>query len=246
MEKSSAIAICRAAKVSTIARSRISAFDHTFIDGFCVVCGADETPDVPDEPVVCGEPTLVVSNAVAKAGERVRVTVAIADNPGVAYANFALVYDDSVLSLTGIENGGLFSGFAYSSSCVFDEVENVTADGVLMTLTFDVVDDALPGDYSIGVRLVEPSFDEDYNDVDLATVSGGVKVIDYEYGDVNGDGTVNGKDLVGLRRYLAGYSGITVGGGADANGDGTVNSKDVVLIRRYLAGFSNAILGFHG
>ncbi|MDE5557626.1 MAG: leucine-rich repeat protein, partial [Ruminococcus sp.] len=56
-------------------------------------------------------------------------------------------------------------------------------------------------------------------------------------GDVNGDGTVNLKDVVLVRRYIAdGWSVDHDENVADVNNDGTVNLKDVVLIRRYIAG----------
>ncbi len=57
----------------------------------------------------------------------------------------------------------------------------------------------------------------------------------YSYGDANGDGTVNLKDVTVLRRMLAdGESTDT--GNPDVNADGIVNLKDVTLLRRYLAG----------
>ena len=65
------------------------------------------------------------------------------------------------------------------------------------------------------------------------------------YGDANGDGTVNGKDLLMLRRYMANYddetktSTIKVGVGADANGDGEVNGKDLLMLRRYMANYDD-------
>jgi hypothetical protein len=69
------------------------------------------------------------------------------------------------------------------------------------------------------------------------TVSDGIK------GDVTGDGVVNGKDVVLLRQYLAGWSSVSLNSSqissADVTGDGVVNGKDVVLLRQYLAGWSN-------
>ena len=58
-----------------------------------------------------------------------------------------------------------------------------------------------------------------------------------EPGDVNGDGAINLKDVVLLRRYIAGGWNVTVDEDiADVNSDKTVNLKDVVLLRRYIAG----------
>ena len=56
-------------------------------------------------------------------------------------------------------------------------------------------------------------------------------------GDLNGDGSINLKDVVLLRRYIAGGWGVTLDEKlADVNGDNSVNLKDVVLLRRYIAG----------
>ena len=64
------------------------------------------------------------------------------------------------------------------------------------------------------------------------------------YGDVTGDGKVNGKDVVLIRQYLANYDYTTntstaeIKLGADVNGDGVVNATDVLLLRRYMANYN--------
>ena len=65
-------------------------------------------------------------------------------------------------------------------------------------------------------------------------------------GDVNGDGTINAKDVTILRRYLAGGYGVTIDPrAADASGDGTLSAKDITYLRRYLAGGYNLELGVY-
>lgn len=55
-------------------------------------------------------------------------------------------------------------------------------------------------------------------------------------GDINDDGSVNLKDVVLLRRYIAGGWDAEIDTNvADVNGDGAINLKDVVLLRRYIA-----------
>ena len=55
-------------------------------------------------------------------------------------------------------------------------------------------------------------------------------------GDVNGDGTINVKDVVDLVSYLSGKKSLDVNA-ADVNGDGVVNVADVIQI-------ANAIMTF--
>ena len=57
------------------------------------------------------------------------------------------------------------------------------------------------------------------------------------YGDVNDDGSVDLKDVVMMRRALAGGWELSINeAAADVNKDGSFDLKDVVILRRYLAG----------
>ena len=56
-------------------------------------------------------------------------------------------------------------------------------------------------------------------------------------GDPNGDGTVNMKDALVLRKYLAGWTVEGDEAALDVNGDGAVNMKDALLLRKFLAGW---------
>ncbi len=54
-------------------------------------------------------------------------------------------------------------------------------------------------------------------------------------GDINADGLIDAKDLIELRKYLAGISDIDVAA-ADVNFDNVVDAKDLVVLRKYIAG----------
>ena len=60
----------------------------------------------------------------------------------------------------------------------------------------------------------------------------------FEPGDANGDGDINMKDVLLIRRVIAGLEEIDPENEmcADINGDGDVNMKDVLKIRRIIAG----------
>ena len=70
--------------------------------------------------------------------------------------------------------------------------------------------------------------------------------LDFIYGDVNGDGKINGRDVVKLAKYLAAYdestgtSSVTVSPGADVNGDGRIDGRDLVKLRKYLANYDES------
>ena len=55
-------------------------------------------------------------------------------------------------------------------------------------------------------------------------------------GDANDDGNVNMKDVLLMRKFLAGIDVTYNAQNADCNEDGTVNMKDVLQLRKYLAG----------
>ena len=68
-----------------------------------------------------------------------------------------------------------------------------------------------------------------------ATVAG--EAPSYRLGDANGDGEITVKDVVPIRRTIAGGYSVTMNAeAADVNGDGQVTVKDVVPIRRFIAG----------
>ncbi len=71
----------------------------------------------------------------------------------------------------------------------------------------------------------------------------GFSIDEPDYGDCNGDGVVNGQDLIRLRKYLNGVPNTELSKGADATGDGAVNGQDLVRLRKYLLSEDPSILG---
>lgn len=57
-------------------------------------------------------------------------------------------------------------------------------------------------------------------------------------GDVNGDGSVNNKDLTRLFQYLSGWDVEVSADTLDINGDGSVNNKDLTRLFQYLSGWN--------
>ena len=63
------------------------------------------------------------------------------------------------------------------------------------------------------------------------------------YGDVDGDNDVTMKDVLSVRKYIAGYNVLINMIAADVNGDQSVDMKDVLLMRKFIAGIVPALTG---
>ncbi len=199
-------------------------------------------------------PQVVLTDAESMAGKEVTIELLIKNNPGIAGLAVSLKYDENVLTLKDTVKGNLFSGFTAGKNFAWDESSDVTADGVLASFTFVIADGAAVGDYEIQV-VTRSCTNEDLDDVELASVNGKVSVIDFVYGDSNGDMKIDMKDVVLLRKFITNYdfdtgtSSVDVGYGADANGDGKIDMKDVVILRKYITnydfdtGTSSVVLG---
>ena len=197
-------------------------------------------------------PAIIVESATARAGKTVTVNVVLKNNPGFAGLNVYLTYSDK-LNLVSAENKTPLT-FTNGKTMVWDGISDYTEDGILLVLTFEVDDDTEAGEYSVKVNFIE-AYTSELDDVNFVCSDGIIEVVDFLYGDANGDRAINTKDIILLRKYVAdkdpvtGESGIVVDLGADANGDGTINTKDIILLRKYVAdkdpitGESTVVLG---
>ena len=200
------------------------------------------TVTVNEEQVLEDSAQLIMSGLETMAGKEITVALTVENNPGIAGLAVSLKYDESVLTLKDTENGGLFSGFTAAKNFAWDESEDVVEDGVLATYTFVVAEDAPAGDYDIEV-IIRSCTNDNLDDVELVTVNGKISVIDFIYGDSNGDQKIDMKDVVLLRKYITNFdydtntSSENVEFGADANGDDKIDMKDVVILRKYITNY---------
>ena len=56
-------------------------------------------------------------------------------------------------------------------------------------------------------------------------------------GDVNDDGMVDGRDLIRLKQYFAGYSVTINEANADVNGSDSVDGRDAIRLCQFFAGY---------
>lgn len=183
------------------------------------------------------------------AGSLVDVNVVIENNPGILGATFQLEYDDG-LTLVDATNGEAFSVLAMTPSatlaspCKFvwdgqDITSEEIKDGTILTLRFKIKETAVDGDsFAVNVSYKTGNiFDANLDPIDVAINNGFVSVIDYMPGDLDGSKEVNSRDIIMLRRHVAGgYVQEINEAAADVDNNGEANSKDIILIRRHIAG----------
>ena len=119
--------------------------------------------------------------------ETFEVTVDVANNPGIAILGFNVNYDAEAMTLTEVANGELFNdadftagdlnSVPYVVSVMTNPLRDVTDDGCLVTLKFEVKDGAVTGEYAVTLTGAEAyNLNEDV--VEVAAVDGTVKYKD--------------------------------------------------------------------
>ncbi len=135
------------------------------------------------------EPTLEVSGVSGRAGEEVDVKVSALNNPGIAAALLKVEYDTSVMTLTKVTDAGIWGSQLHSNNYTSPytlnwandtATENITANGVIVTLTFKLIED-IEETQSFDVKLsynnaLDGIMDKDLNAVDFAVVNGAVTI----------------------------------------------------------------------
>ena len=206
----------------------------------CANCNATRTESIP-KLVAQDVAQFVISTVRGKAGNTVKVTVALANNPGIVALRVKIAYDTDVLTLTAYETAleaasfGPLANMPFSVSWADSLNGNVSDDFILVTLTFRIKDGAAVGKSAITLTYdPEDVFNSDWQDVEFKVTAGGVEVVEYVPGDINGDGKINMKDLVLLQQYLNDWAVTLDDLAADVNRDGKLNMKDVILLQQYL------------
>ena len=205
------------------------------------------------------QPKLTITSADVTPGETFEVNVNLENNPGIVSAGLKLAFDEG-LTLVGATNGDVFSTLTYippkqlssggviTSGCQFawtgfDIADTDIKNGTILTLSFELSDEAEIGDtFNIGITSeLGDIVDRDLNEYALSA-EGKVTAIDYMPGDVNDDTKINMMDIVVLSRYIVdgckydpdGYAVRINESAAEVNADSKINMLDVVLISRYI------------
>ena len=209
-----------------------SALTFSYVGGKVTVKG--------QAPEVTG--SLSVASVSANPGATVEVPLYIEDNPGLIGMEFRVEYDSAVLEWIGVEAGDFGEKGGYElkvgeplSWFASDERTDVALNGLFATLRFRVNEEAEDGDTTVTIVYDEDDvFNADFDNVAFDVTPGTVTIKSHTPGDINGDGKVNNKDYMALRRYIK-YKDIAVVEAAlDINADGKVNNKDYMALRRFI------------
>ena len=141
-----------------------------------------------------GTPTIRVASAQDKAGDTVTLGVTVENNPGINALTFRFRYDTDRLKLTAVTPNtesfpgnwqtGSLKGANWSSNA-----GNITANGTILTMSFEVLETAEEGDADVEILLAS-IFNEDMDDVAFVSVPGVITVGPAEPSEPAGDPTV--------------------------------------------------------
>ena len=221
----------------------------------CKICGESYTEEYVPE---INEGTISIGEGSLKAGGTITLPVTIENNPGIAGFNFTLDYDKSVMTPTAITKGGLIpEGTTFTSnleqgipaselkevSVYWGASSNVTEDGELFNITFDVTGGTTDGLYPISLKYEKGDItDAAFNDVMPTIIDNVVTIADVMRGDVNLDRRVDSQDELLLSRYIAKWNlefndNQKKAANVFADSAGKINSKDGVRLSQILSGY---------
>ena len=130
--------------------------------------------------------SLSVEQKTVNPGETAEINLTLSDNPGIIAALFELDYDKERLELIQARDNKLLPGAVFSQS--YDaspyvmlwnssSAKNFTANGVLVTLTFKVQEDAKPGNAWIKLsHRPDDIFNADLENVKIRIENGAITV----------------------------------------------------------------------
>ena len=196
------------------------------------------------------EPVLVIDDVKGIAGDYIDVPVRIVNNPGIASFALSISYDSTKLTPVSYTAGDEYSTMlsnmdqnVNSSPLRFqwDNMSDVKTDGIIFTIRFAVVKGQPSSDSEITISYNN----EDICNFELENINpridnGNVAITYVKKGDMSNDGAIAARDVLMLRRIVAGYGSELTDEeryAADVFADGIINNKDVLLIRQYVAGY---------
>lgn len=203
---------------------------------------------VAKKSVVKTDGSIKLDSVKGRLGETVEVPVTITKNTGVTAMCHTITFNPNTLKFV---SATAKNGFANGTVVVNDEkaangevtvlwfqATDVVESGVAYTLKFEILETAQDGNSSISI-----AFDENDNgnasgeNVVFEAVNGGVEVLSYWLGDLDGDRKYGMADLLQLAQYVSGKEMTLTEKqkkSADVNEDGVIDVHDVTLLSQWL------------
>ncbi|MDY4187025.1 MAG: dockerin type I domain-containing protein, partial [Candidatus Borkfalkiaceae bacterium] len=196
--------------------------------------------------------TIEIESPSVIGGKSVDVKIDLKNSPGVASVICDVTFDESILTLNSFTYGEEFAKNGETPPLLnsplrlcWSDLINVSGNKTFATLNFTAK--KVEADCVSAITLTyEKSnvINLDEEDVEFAVKNGELTIKRGLPGDINGDGEVNAKDLIRLRKYFSGWEVEVDEVALDVNGDGEVNAKDLIRLRKYFAGWNVEI--FYG
>lgn len=179
-----------------------------------------------------------------KAEKNVEAVFSVKGNVNFYAAMGSLIFDSKGLGtpkVTAFTDETVVSEYIESTKSVKFALSNATGKNFtkstdFVKCVFPIIDDDYTLSCSADIKMIT---DDKFKVVSYTILKDGEESqeITNAAGDVNGDGSIDLKDVVLIRRYIAGGWNVTIDKtAADVNNDEAVNLKDVVMLRRYIAG----------
>ena len=154
-----------------------------------------------------GTARITFGQVVGKPGEQVIVPVAIENNPGIASFRFRIDYDTEALSFVSAQKADIMTGGTLSAAyqpkgdnlaVTWFDVKNLTGDGVMFYLLFEISREAV-GEYPLVVSyLPEDIVNAAWKQVDCQVSHGSVQMGSKITGLITSFGPSNGEVTVRL------------------------------------------------
>lgn len=194
---------------------------------------------------------LSLSSVEGREGDAVVLAVSIANNTGFGGIYLSVNFDTNVLEYVGTETtlvDGLFRTSPIETAntegavdLAYVGIDNVTADGELFYVTFNIKEGAAEGDSAVTLALGDSSFvysGAERIDFTAKVTGGKVTVFSGLLGDVNLDGVIDAYDLTALARHCAMIELFTDSralANADIDKSGSVTADDITKLARHVA-----------
>ncbi len=187
-----------------------------------------------------GDITIAVAKGIP--GSSVTVPITIENNPGIMAITISITYDSSALEYVEFEKGDILKDYmvvAHPAKNIIRfvccETKDRTGDGRLLSLKFNIAEDAPVGLHEIDINYSSGDFcDWNLKKLMPGITPGGVNVL--KPGDTDCSGEIDSGDLVFLRKWILQETDVQMPEHFDVNCDGCADIADLLRIKRYIAG----------